>query len=106
MIDQLRMKLKLKALDTQTEPRFCRKSPGCGRGGERLASGPPQLQEGLPELGLAILLKRCPFSPPFLFSLSGVPLPPNKMSYSCILASSCLSSVTAHFRSFLPLKLG
>ena len=42
----------------------------------------------------------------FLFSLSGVPLPPNKMSYSCILASSCLYSVTAHFRSFLPLKLG
>lgn len=65
MIDQLRMKLKLKALDTQTEPRFCRKSPGYGRGGERQASGPPQLQGGLPELGLAILLKRCPFSPPF-----------------------------------------
>ena len=108
MIDQLRMKLKLKALDNQTEPRFCRKSPGCGRGGERQASGPDALsfKEGSLNWGWPSFSNGAPSLLLSLFSLSGGPLPPNEMSYSCILASSCPSSTTAHFRSFLPLKLG
>ena len=63
-------------------------------------------KEGSLNWGWSSFLNGAPSLLLFLFSLSGVPLPPNKMSYSCILASSCLSSVTAHFRSFLPLKLG
>lgn len=92
MNDQLRMKLKLKAcagnrksLSTQTEHRSCRKTRGCGRGGERQAFSlaPPWHQGGASGLGLATLLEMVPPSLPplahflLLFSLGGVPLPPN-----------------------------